>query len=247
MVSIQYDPFNSNIPIKSTIIGKSRVARDPITMHTSWRPDSDIACVTRISTHKGGRQPVRLARAGGAAGVRIPPARVLHAVRAPVRTADGHLRDQFGQVGAAVCAQPSASCAHHRARRACTTVRDVHARLPAGWRNAHRDLHARRARQARNAHRIMRAGCSCVYRDPRRDLCKAGAGPVRDWRVKAGGGAHGYVRWWRDDRKFFFLERPRFDAIKTEVGVLTDPSQGSDTTVGTSVDPDPAPGAQWKN
>ncbi|KZV49143.1 hypothetical protein F511_43059 [Dorcoceras hygrometricum] len=35
-------PFNTYIPIRSTIIGKSRVARDPITMHTSWRSNSDI-------------------------------------------------------------------------------------------------------------------------------------------------------------------------------------------------------------
>ncbi|KZV29269.1 hypothetical protein F511_35501 [Dorcoceras hygrometricum] len=33
---------------KSTTIGKSRVARDPITMHTSWRSNSDIASVTSI-------------------------------------------------------------------------------------------------------------------------------------------------------------------------------------------------------
>ncbi|KZV37627.1 Cysteine-rich receptor-like protein kinase [Dorcoceras hygrometricum] len=48
MVSVQYGPFNTNIPIRSTTIGKSRVARDPITMHTSWRSNSDIACVTSI-------------------------------------------------------------------------------------------------------------------------------------------------------------------------------------------------------
>ncbi|KZV25900.1 pyruvate dehydrogenase kinase [Dorcoceras hygrometricum] len=47
MVSVQYVPFNTNIPIRSTTIGKSRVARDPITMHTSRRSNSDIACVTR--------------------------------------------------------------------------------------------------------------------------------------------------------------------------------------------------------
>ncbi|KZV39314.1 aminoacyl tRNA synthase complex-interacting multifunctional protein 1-like [Dorcoceras hygrometricum] len=50
MVSVQYDPFNSNIPIRSTTIDKSRVARDPITMHTSWRSNSDITCVTRLLT-----------------------------------------------------------------------------------------------------------------------------------------------------------------------------------------------------
>ncbi|KZV47783.1 hypothetical protein F511_34444 [Dorcoceras hygrometricum] len=50
MVSVQYGPFNKNIPIRSTTIGKSRVARDPITMHTSWRSNSDITCVTR-QTH----------------------------------------------------------------------------------------------------------------------------------------------------------------------------------------------------
>ncbi|KZV19775.1 hypothetical protein F511_18774 [Dorcoceras hygrometricum] len=49
MVSVQYGPFNTNIPIRSTTIGKSRIARDPITMHTSWRSNSDIACVTRTS------------------------------------------------------------------------------------------------------------------------------------------------------------------------------------------------------
>ncbi|KZV55843.1 hypothetical protein F511_18833 [Dorcoceras hygrometricum] len=47
MVSVQYDPFNPYIPIRSTTIGKSRVARDPIAMHTSWRSNSDIASVTR--------------------------------------------------------------------------------------------------------------------------------------------------------------------------------------------------------
>ncbi|KZV19992.1 hypothetical protein F511_17153 [Dorcoceras hygrometricum] len=49
VVSIQYGPFNTYIPIRSTTIGKSRVARDPITMHTSRRSNSDIACVTRVS------------------------------------------------------------------------------------------------------------------------------------------------------------------------------------------------------
>ncbi|KZV33426.1 hypothetical protein F511_38577 [Dorcoceras hygrometricum] len=49
MVSVQYGPFNTYILIRSTTIGKSRVARDPITMHTSRRSNSDIACVTRVS------------------------------------------------------------------------------------------------------------------------------------------------------------------------------------------------------
>ncbi|KZV13582.1 dentin sialophosphoprotein-like [Dorcoceras hygrometricum] len=43
VVSVQYGPFNPYIPIRSTTIGKSRVARDPIAMHTSWRLNSDIA------------------------------------------------------------------------------------------------------------------------------------------------------------------------------------------------------------
>ncbi|KZV33683.1 cleavage stimulation factor subunit 2-like [Dorcoceras hygrometricum] len=47
VVSVQYGPFNTYIPIKSTTIGKSRVARNPIAMHTSWRSNSDIASVTR--------------------------------------------------------------------------------------------------------------------------------------------------------------------------------------------------------
>ncbi|KZV33829.1 hypothetical protein F511_29706 [Dorcoceras hygrometricum] len=46
---IMYGPFNPYIPIRSTTIGKSRVAKDPIAMHTSWRSNSDIASVTRVS------------------------------------------------------------------------------------------------------------------------------------------------------------------------------------------------------
>ncbi|KZV43817.1 polygalacturonase-like [Dorcoceras hygrometricum] len=48
VVSVQYGPFNPYIPIRSTTIGKSRVAIDPIAMHTSWRSNSDIVSVTRI-------------------------------------------------------------------------------------------------------------------------------------------------------------------------------------------------------
>ncbi|KZV30922.1 hypothetical protein F511_11752 [Dorcoceras hygrometricum] len=48
VVSVQYGPFNPYIPIKSTTIGKSRVAIDPIAMHTSWRSNSDIASVTSL-------------------------------------------------------------------------------------------------------------------------------------------------------------------------------------------------------
>ncbi|KZV37002.1 putative LRR receptor-like serine/threonine-protein kinase [Dorcoceras hygrometricum] len=49
VVIVQYGPFNPYIPIRSTTIGKSRVAKDPIAMHTSWRSNSDIASVTRVS------------------------------------------------------------------------------------------------------------------------------------------------------------------------------------------------------
>ncbi|KZV36933.1 laccase-12-like [Dorcoceras hygrometricum] len=48
VVSVQYGPFNPYIPIRSTTIGKSKVAIDPIAMHTSWRSNSDIASVTSI-------------------------------------------------------------------------------------------------------------------------------------------------------------------------------------------------------
>ncbi|KZV25476.1 putative LRR receptor-like serine/threonine-protein kinase [Dorcoceras hygrometricum] len=47
VVSVQYGLFNPYIPIRSTTIGKSRVAIDPIAMHTSWRSNSDIASVAR--------------------------------------------------------------------------------------------------------------------------------------------------------------------------------------------------------
>ncbi|KZV26737.1 cinnamoyl-CoA reductase 1 [Dorcoceras hygrometricum] len=50
VVSVMYGPFNTYIPIRSTTIGKSRVARDPISMRTSWRSNSDIASVTRSTT-----------------------------------------------------------------------------------------------------------------------------------------------------------------------------------------------------
>ncbi|KZV15650.1 senescence-associated carboxylesterase 101-like [Dorcoceras hygrometricum] len=39
VVSVQYGPFIPYIPIRSTTIGKSRVAIDPIAMHTSWRAE----------------------------------------------------------------------------------------------------------------------------------------------------------------------------------------------------------------
>ncbi|KZV53076.1 hypothetical protein F511_07931 [Dorcoceras hygrometricum] len=48
VVSLQYGPFNPYIPIRSTTIGKSRVAIDPIAMHTSWRSNSDITSVISI-------------------------------------------------------------------------------------------------------------------------------------------------------------------------------------------------------
>ncbi|KZV34144.1 hypothetical protein F511_15263 [Dorcoceras hygrometricum] len=48
VVSVQYGSFNPYIPIRSTTIGKSRVAIDPIAMRTSWRSNSDIASVTSI-------------------------------------------------------------------------------------------------------------------------------------------------------------------------------------------------------
>ncbi|KZV46956.1 exportin-1-like [Dorcoceras hygrometricum] len=53
VVSVQYGPFNPYIPIRSTTIGKSRVAIDPIAMHTSWRSNSDIVSVTRADIDRG--------------------------------------------------------------------------------------------------------------------------------------------------------------------------------------------------
>ncbi|KZV20321.1 hypothetical protein F511_17892 [Dorcoceras hygrometricum] len=48
VVSVQYGPFYTYIPIRSTTIGKSRVAIDPIAMRISWRSNSDIASVNSI-------------------------------------------------------------------------------------------------------------------------------------------------------------------------------------------------------
>ncbi|KZV25232.1 hypothetical protein F511_12698 [Dorcoceras hygrometricum] len=53
VVSVQYGHFNPYISIRSTTIGKSRVAKDPIAMHTSWRSNSDIASVTRYNQDLG--------------------------------------------------------------------------------------------------------------------------------------------------------------------------------------------------
>ncbi|KZV25635.1 peroxisome assembly factor-2 [Dorcoceras hygrometricum] len=57
VVSVQYGPFYTYITTRSTTIGKSRVAIDPIIMHTSWRSNSDIASVTR-QTHLSKTHPV---------------------------------------------------------------------------------------------------------------------------------------------------------------------------------------------
>ncbi|KZV30978.1 hypothetical protein F511_21953 [Dorcoceras hygrometricum] len=47
-IRARYGPFNPYIPIRSTTIGKSRVAKDPIALHTSCRSNSDITSVTSI-------------------------------------------------------------------------------------------------------------------------------------------------------------------------------------------------------
>ncbi|KZV30381.1 hypothetical protein F511_26065 [Dorcoceras hygrometricum] len=57
VVSVQYGTFYTYIPIRSTTIGKSRVARDLIAMHISWRSNSDITSVTR-QTHLPKTHPV---------------------------------------------------------------------------------------------------------------------------------------------------------------------------------------------
>ncbi|KZV38905.1 hypothetical protein F511_41366 [Dorcoceras hygrometricum] len=48
VVSVQYGPFKTYIPIRSTTIGKSKVARDPIAMRTSWRSNSDITSLPPV-------------------------------------------------------------------------------------------------------------------------------------------------------------------------------------------------------
>ncbi|KZV42677.1 chromatin structure-remodeling complex protein SYD-like [Dorcoceras hygrometricum] len=64
MVTIQYAPFSSNILTKSTTIGKSRVAKDSIAMHTSWRSNSDIACATSYRVEDFESELIRLAYSG---------------------------------------------------------------------------------------------------------------------------------------------------------------------------------------
>ncbi|KZV39442.1 F-box protein-like [Dorcoceras hygrometricum] len=77
VVSVQYGHFNTYIPIRSTTIGKSRVARDPIAMHTSWRSNSDITGVTSIGyprTRASGESSTTMHRLLHASGSHpIPP------------------------------------------------------------------------------------------------------------------------------------------------------------------------------
>ncbi|KZV48131.1 hypothetical protein F511_21140 [Dorcoceras hygrometricum] len=65
VVSVQYGPLNPYIPIRSTTIGKSRVAIDPIAMHTSWRSNSDIASVTRLTSFLGAGESAPEQMGGG--------------------------------------------------------------------------------------------------------------------------------------------------------------------------------------
>ncbi|KZV26253.1 hypothetical protein F511_19829 [Dorcoceras hygrometricum] len=99
VVSLQYGPFNPYIPIRSTTIGKSRVARDPIAMHTSWRSNSDIASVISI----GGAPPPARVRARGAEGVRSPVSDVRTWYR-PARATPSEVRDRH--------AMPADTCTH---------------------------------------------------------------------------------------------------------------------------------------
>ncbi|KZV34401.1 hypothetical protein F511_13419 [Dorcoceras hygrometricum] len=143
----------------------------------------------------------------------------------------GHLRYQLAQVGR--------RCTHSRAHRA-RTVTGRQEQLPLGC--AHRvcatgtQRPSGCARQARNARRTVSASCARVSRDPRSDLRTAGGCAVRDWRATAGCDAHGGLRWWRGGLRpgnyyYYFFEKSRFYSIQAEVGVFTDPSQGSDTTI----------------
>ncbi|KZV16397.1 hypothetical protein F511_31495 [Dorcoceras hygrometricum] len=69
--SVQYGPFNPYIPIRSTTIGKSRVAKDPIAMRTSWRSNSDIVSVIRRASSESSTTKHRLLHASGS--YLIPP------------------------------------------------------------------------------------------------------------------------------------------------------------------------------
>ncbi|KZV53971.1 hypothetical protein F511_41200 [Dorcoceras hygrometricum] len=65
VVSVQYGPFNTYIPIRSTTIGKSRVAIDPIAMHTSWRSNNNIGYPRMKASGESSTTKHRLLHASG--------------------------------------------------------------------------------------------------------------------------------------------------------------------------------------
>ncbi|KZV30037.1 dentin sialophosphoprotein-like [Dorcoceras hygrometricum] len=100
VVSVQYGPFNPYFPIRSTTIGKSRVAIDPIAMHTSWRSNSDIASVTSIgyprlsASGESSTTMHRLLHASGSHPIPTPYDPKLHFVLDP-QTVPVYTRDRL--------------------------------------------------------------------------------------------------------------------------------------------------------
>ncbi|KZV51508.1 kinase [Dorcoceras hygrometricum] len=182
---------------------------------------------------------------------------VLHAVRAPMRNVctrgGGNLHDLLSQAAArkaacgVVAAARTAACGVVAAARLAPTNStgnagsiDVHQLLMKA--SIKPKNSSGRLGQARKNPRIQKSPphfcpetatramrcrlhvCSTVLhavRAPMRNVCTRGGGNLHD-----------------------LLSQ---NAIQAEFGVLTDPSHGSDTTVGVAVDPDLAPGAQRKN
>ncbi|KZV31856.1 protein EXPORTIN 1A [Dorcoceras hygrometricum] len=108
VVSVQYGPFNPYIPIRSTTIGKSRVAIDPIAMHTSWRSNSDIASVTSTCVTLNGSgiqlamgpQPLWLRNHNSGPAQRIMVKRLATSPHDPLDITDSACKNQLVVVSA---------------------------------------------------------------------------------------------------------------------------------------------------
>ncbi|KZV36698.1 putative RNA-dependent RNA polymerase 1 [Dorcoceras hygrometricum] len=159
VVSVQYSPFNPYIPIRSTTIGKSKVAKDPIAMHTSWRSNSDIASVLgypRMSAsgessttmhrllHASGSHPIsppddpnRQDIAGASPERRSPEAAPPRILRAAAAQSSRQARRTAARYVAQTAHNGRPAAAHNDAhRRPASKKRAASARSKAGHRRA---------------------------------------------------------------------------------------------------------------
>ncbi|KZV50440.1 hypothetical protein F511_36205 [Dorcoceras hygrometricum] len=150
-----------------------------------------------------------------------------------------------------------------RARKACNAHRNMHVRCAHRARDTRRDVRAacatcawwharclcdRRARPAATCEHDARTGPMIPAAKCARQAhaaCATCAWWLARWHCVAcavagnGCAARKKIPFFKQKRDFLMQFRKK--------GVLTYTSQSSDTTIGATVDPDPDPGAQWKN